>query len=93
MTTTATNDWKELASRGTDGLSVSLLWSKATDRVRVTVADPRFDEEFGLDIPGGHALAAFYHPFAYAAVRGLGFGGPLRAPLDLQPQNCERSSG
>ena len=52
MTTTAINDWKELASRGTDGLAVSLLWSKATDRVRVTVADERFDEEFDLDVAG-----------------------------------------
>ncbi len=87
MTTTATNDWKELASRGTDGLAVALLWSKATDRVRVTVADERFDEEFDLDVPGAHALAAFYHPFAYAAVRGLGFGCATDESLDLQPQN------
>ena len=84
---TPINDWKELASRGTDGLAVSLLWSKATDRVRVTVADERFDEEFDLDVPGVHALAAFDHPFAYAAVRGLGFGHAMRASLDLQPQN------
>jgi hypothetical protein len=91
VTTTAINDWKELASRGTDGLAVSLLWSKATDRVKVTVADERFDEEFDLDVPGAHALAAFYHPFAYAAVRGLGCGHALRASLDLQPQS-ERSA-
>ena len=69
MTTTAINDWKELASRGTEGLAVALLWSKATDQVKVTVADERFDEAFDLDVPGAHALAAFYHPFAYAAVR------------------------
>jgi hypothetical protein len=87
VTTTAINDWKELASRGADGLAVSLLWSKATDRVRVTVADERFDEGFDLDVPGAHALAAFYHPFAYAAVRGLGFGFAMRTSLDLQPQN------
>ncbi len=87
MTTTAIDDWKELASRGTDGLAVSLLWSKATDRIRVTVADERFDEEFALDVPGAHALAAFRHPFAYAAVRGLGLGCATRASLDLQPQS------
>ena len=81
MTTTAINDWKELASRGTDGLAVSLVWSKATNRVRVTVADERFDEAFDLDVPGAHALAAFYHPFAYAAVRGLGFGCAMRESL------------
>lgn len=87
MTTTAVNDWRELASRGTDGLAVSLLWSKTRDRVRVTVADDRSGEEFDLDVPGAHALPAFYHPFAYAAVRGLDFGCALREPLDLQPQN------
>ena len=81
MTTTASNDWKELASRRADGLAVSLLWSKATDRVKVTVADERLDEEFDLDVPGAHALAAFDHPFAYAAVRGLGFGRARRASL------------
>ena len=86
MTTTVINDWKELTSRGADGLAVSLVWSKATDRVRITVADERLDEEFDLDVSGAHALAAFYHPYAYAAVRGLGFGRALRASLDLQPQ-------
>jgi hypothetical protein len=87
VTASAINDWRELASRGSDGLAVSLLWSKATDRVRVTVADERFDEQFDLDVPGAHALAAFYHPFAYAAVRGLDFGCAMRESLDLQPQN------
>ena len=72
MTTAAVSDWKELASRGADGLAVSLFWSRATDRIRVTVADERFDQ-FELDVPGAHALGAFYHPFAYAAVRGLDF--------------------
>ena len=86
MTAAVSNDWKELASRGSDGLAVSLLWSKATDRVRVTVADERFDEELDLDVPGAHALAAFQHPFAYAAVRGLGLGAARRSSLDLQPQ-------
>ncbi len=86
MITPVSTDWKELASRGTDGLAVSLLWSKATDRVRVTVADERFGDEFDLDIPGAHALAAFQHPFAYAAVRGLGFGSAMRPSLDLQSQ-------
>jgi hypothetical protein len=87
VTTTAITDWKELASRGTDGLAVSLLWSKATDQVRVTVADERFDAEFHLNVPGACALDAFYHPFAFASGRGLCFGDAMRASLDLQPQN------
>ena len=91
MTAPVSNDWKELASRGSDGLAVSLLWSKATDRVKVTVADERFDEELDLDVPGAHALAAFQHPFAYAAVRGLGFGGATRTSLDPQ-SDTQRSA-
>ena len=79
VSTTAINVWKELASRRTDGLAVALLWSETTDRVRVTVADDRFDEEFDLDVASAHALDAFYHPFAYAAGRGLGFGSAMRA--------------
>lgn len=80
MTTTAVNDWKELASRDHDGLAVSLLWSKTTNRVRVAVADATLDEEFHIDVADPHALDAFYHPFAYAVGRGLGFGGATREP-------------
>jgi hypothetical protein len=67
VTTTVVNDWKELASRECDGLVVSLVWSKAADRVTVAVADQRLEEEFRLDVSSAHALDAFYHPFAYAA--------------------------
>jgi hypothetical protein len=69
MPATATSDWKELASRAGDGLEVSLFWSKSADRVRVSVSDARFEECFDLDIAKKDALAAFHHPFAYAAVR------------------------
>ena len=81
------DDWRELASRDGDGLEISLLWSKAADRVKVTVADSRLDESFELDIAGAEALAAFHHPFAYAANRGFGFGDVLRESHDLQTQS------
>lgn len=64
VTSTVINDWRELARRKADGLAVSLLWSKATGRVKVTVADENLDVEFDLDVSGAHALGAFYHPFA-----------------------------
>lgn len=83
----ALDDWRELASRDGDGLEISLLWSKAAGRVKVTVADSRLDESFELDIAGAEALAAFYHPFAYAADRGLGFGDALRESHDLQTKS------
>jgi hypothetical protein len=83
----AIDDWQELASRDGDGLEISLLWSKAADRVKVTVADSRLEESFELDIVGADALAAFYHPFAYAAGRGFAFGDPLSESFDLQTQS------
>jgi len=83
----AIDDWRELAGRDGDGLEISLLWSKAADRVKVTVADSRLEESFELDIAGAEALAAFHHPFAYAASRGLGFGDVLRESHDLQTQS------
>lgn len=94
MSTTAINDWRELASRECDGLVVSLFWSKTADRVKVTAADRMLDEELHLDVPGTCALDAFFHPFAYAFGRGLRFGDAMRASLDPQPQSivAERSA-
>jgi hypothetical protein len=83
----ATSDWTELAIRESDGLAVSLHWNQSAERVKVTVADARLDEDFEFDVAGAQALAAFYHPFAYAADRGLGFAYAMRDSLDLQPQN------
>jgi hypothetical protein len=83
----ATHDWRELASREGDGLEITLLWSKSAGRVKVTVADSRLDDSFELDIAGADALAAFHHPFAYAAGRGFDFGDLLSEPLDLHTQS------
>jgi hypothetical protein len=83
----STDDWRELASRDGDGLEISLLWSRTADRVKVTVSDSRLDESFELDIAGAEALAAFHHPFAYAANRGFGFGDVLRESPELQTQS------
>jgi hypothetical protein len=79
--------WIDLATRESDGLEVSLLWNKSTDRVKVTVADSKLDEQFELDVDGPHALDAFHHPFAYACGRGVCFTGAMRESLDLQLQN------
>ena len=83
----ALDDWRELANRDGDGLEISLLWSKAAGRVKVTVADSRLDDSFELDIAGADALAAFHHPFAYAATFGIGFADERRASHDLQTQS------
>jgi hypothetical protein len=80
-------DWKELAARESDGVQVTLLWSRAADRVRVVVADAGLDTELDFDVAGADALAAFHHPYAYAAALGLPFGDTAPAALDLQPQS------
>jgi hypothetical protein len=64
--TITTDDWFELATRETDGLEISLLWSKSADRVKVTVLDQRHEEYFDVHVAGDQALQAFYHPFAYS---------------------------
>ena len=87
MTTTPSSDWQELASRNNDGLAVSLLWNKTAGRVKVSVADSSCDEEFEFDVAGADALAAFHHPFAFAAGRGVRFGDALRESTDLQLQS------
>jgi hypothetical protein len=61
----APTDWRELASRDAAGLAVLLLWSRSADRIKVTVADARYEEELQLDVARADALTAFYHPFAY----------------------------
>ena len=83
----APDTWKELAGRENEGLEISLLWNKSAERLKVAVADARLDDQFEFDVAGADALAAFYHPFAYAAGRGLGFACAMRDSLDLQPQN------
>jgi len=84
--TTDTSQWKELATRDTDGLTVSLLWDAATDAVKVTVADSKQDHDFELHVDGADALSAYYHPFALAAAQGFALDAVYRGSLDLQPQ-------
>jgi hypothetical protein len=78
--------WTELASRESDGLAVTLLWDPATDQVKVTVSDSRLDHDFELNVRGADALAAFYHPFPFAAAEGMSFEFAERETFDLQPQ-------
>ena len=56
--------WTELAVRDNDGLSVSLLWRRATNRVKVAIVDAQLDERFEIHVPGSDALAAYHHPIA-----------------------------
>ena len=67
--------WRtELMSRESNGISVRLLWSRATNLVTVAVADAASDDYFELVLDEHEpALEVFNHPFAHAAARGLEF--------------------
>jgi len=61
-------------SRESNGITVRLLWSRATNLV--TVACRRCPERRLLELvldEGEPALEVFNHPFAHAAARGLEF--------------------
>jgi hypothetical protein len=57
----------ELDHRSADGIEVSLLWSRMTNKLMVAVADSRSGESFKVQAPAEKALDVFQHPFAYAA--------------------------
>ena len=61
----------ELDYRARDGVEVSLLWHKPTNRLFVSVNDTRSGELFEVDVASDYALDAFQHPYAYAYSRGL----------------------
>jgi hypothetical protein len=67
--------WRiELISRESNGTTVRLLWSRATNLVTVAVDDVASDDYFELVVDEGEpALEVFNHPFAHAAARGLEF--------------------
>jgi hypothetical protein len=57
---------RELDVRHVDGITVRLLWRPGDPDVLVQVDDARTGVRFELSVPGGDALLAFNHPFAYA---------------------------
>jgi hypothetical protein len=61
----------ELAYRESGSIAVALLWCKETDALTVCVEDHSIHENFELVGVGPSALDAFYHPYAYAALRGV----------------------
>jgi hypothetical protein len=67
MTSTHSTARRELAYRISDGIEVTLFWSKPSTRVTVAVLDTRRDEALEFEVDGSAALDAFNHPYAYAA--------------------------
>ena len=70
MTLTAPpTERRELAHRTSDGIEVTLFWSKSTNRVTLAVLDVHSGDILEVDVAGHAALDAFYHPYVYAADR------------------------
>ena len=67
MSATADTTIRELDHRTGDGVDVRLLWSPQTDQVWIDVRDERLGGSFELEVDRREALAAFHHPYAYAA--------------------------
>ena len=70
MTTVATLR-RGLAHRSTDGIEVSLFWSKPSNRVTIELVDGRIDEHLEFEVAHEKALDAFRHPSAYAPTQAL----------------------
>ena len=69
MVDTTTTDLfpQELDHRASNGLEVSLLWSKRTNRLTVAVHDTATGEVLHVPAQAHNALDVFQHPYAYAA--------------------------
>jgi hypothetical protein len=63
----------ELASRQSGTLRVALLWARETDVFSVSVDDPSTGDRFELVVEDGRPLDIYYHPYAYAALRGIDY--------------------
>jgi hypothetical protein len=67
MTATAFSERRELAHRTSDGIEVTMLWSKLADRITIYVLDTRSGEALEFEPDSCDALDAFNHPYAHAA--------------------------
>lgn len=74
--------WRtELASRESNGVTVTMFWSRPTNLVTVAVADAATGDYFELVLDEDErALDVFHHPYAHAAARGVEFRTPGPEP-------------
>ena len=57
---------EELDFRENDGIAVSLLWHRQSNRLSVVVEDSQLGESFTLAARSDNAHDVFTHPYAYA---------------------------
>ena len=87
----APSDWRELASRDADGLAVTLLWSKASNQVKVAVADTRLDEAFEVEVAGACGLLPPLRVRRARSGRRPRRRVLFPAPVDLRGHACRHS--
>jgi len=75
------SDFHELDHRATDGVEVSLLWTRSTNAVSILVRDAKSGDDFELDVHPADARDAFDHPYAYAARNGISYGAGARVAV------------
>lgn len=69
MLTSTREKRRELAHRRTDGIDVSLFWSKPTNRLTLEILDTGLGAAYEFTVEGRDALDAFHHPYAYLGQR------------------------
>lgn len=74
-----TNTYRELAYRENEGIEIVLHWHEGTNELTVSVADERSGAYFELEAEPHEALDVFYHPYSYAAFRGVPYQEALLA--------------
>ena len=57
---------EELDYRESNGIAVSLLWRRHSNRLSVVVEDSQLGESFTLGARPDNARDVFQHPYAYA---------------------------
>src|SRR5262245_56223541 len=67
-TSDVTNKARELDARAVDGIDVRLFWHPATGALSVSVFEARHEQAFDVVVDADHAMDAFNHPYAYAAL-------------------------
>ena len=61
-----TGNLEELDYRENNGIAVSLLWQRHSNRLTVVVEDSQLGESFTLPARPDNARDVFQHPYAYA---------------------------
>jgi hypothetical protein len=90
MAAAAFTERRELAHRTSDGIEVTLFWSKASNKVTIAVVDSHSDEALEFEVSASAALDAFNHPYAYAATRQVRALATTRMSVDRLTVETDR---